>query len=353
MTIGGEHIFSPLIYFRKNKNQFNEMLKSLKNDFSVNLTLGGYHSLLAIIDDLVIKHDKTIEVLLPSYLCNTILIPFKQKKIKYNFYKLNKDLEIDYLSIKEKLNSNVKAILFIDYFGVNNLNLENDIIKEIKNNNIKIIQDRVQCLNFNENFYGDYIFNSFRKFFPFEGSILLTKKPIEIVYSECNNNKFIKFKRKGQILRYFHLKFKIIKSELFLKKFKKAEENYYDGNIYKMSQVNIKMINKYDIREMIFIQKQKFKDLSNNFEKFIPMFLKKETICPLGFIMILENRDFIRKKLFENKIYAPIHWIASEELNTNDFKESIELSEKIITIPISNITIKQFKYLKETLKKIL
>ena len=96
MTIGGEHIFSPLIYFRKNNNQFNEMLKSLQNQYRVNLTLGGYNSLLAIIDDLVKKHDKTIEVLLPSYLCQTLLIPFNQKKIKYNFYKMNSNLEIDY-----------------------------------------------------------------------------------------------------------------------------------------------------------------------------------------------------------------------------------------------------------------
>ena len=201
--------------------------------------------------------------------------------------------------------------------------------------------------------YGDYVFNSLRKFFPFEGSILLTKETIEIDYSNRKNDKFIRIKRKAQILRYFHLKFKIIKSELFLKKFKKAEENYYDGNIYRMPFENIKLMNKIDIEKIIFNQKQTFKNLYNDFDVFLPSLLKKNEVCPLGYIMILENRDFVRKKLFENKIFAPIHWIASEEINTNEFKESIELSKKIITIPINNLTFKQFKYLKEILNKIL
>lgn len=353
MIIGGEHVITPKLLLSKTTGYINSLISTFKNDYYINFTFGGFYSLIAIIDEIKLNFDSKSIVLLPSYLCPSILKPFKFRTINYKFYKVDSDLFIDNDYLASIIDENVKAIFIIDYFGISQFDRLETIIKTAKSKNILIIQDIVQCIDIaSQKLYGNYIFNSFRKFFPFEGSIILSKEKMNTNFSNSKTS-FIKYKRIGQVLRYFHLKYNVLANKHFLSLFKKAEDHYYSSNILKIPRFNIKILNKIDIESVIFKQKNYFNQLYSEFSDFVPNLLHNKDICPLGFIIKLNNRNEIRQKLFELNIFSPIHWILSEEITEDHFDKSIELSNEILTIPLIGLTDKKYKYLLKTLKKII
>ncbi|MEI8201398.1 MAG: hypothetical protein WCH34_00180 [Bacteroidota bacterium] len=353
MIIGGEHFFSPGFLFRKSKAYVDNLIKEFQPNYKVNFTFGGFYSILAIIDEIKPKMDEASVVLLPSYLCPSILLPFKIRGISYKFYKVDDDLLIDTDYLLSIIDENVKAVFFVDYFGASQLDRLQAVLETLRLKNIAIIQDIVQCLEIkNEFLFGDYIFNSFRKFFPFEGSIILSKKDMNINYAE-KRNIFIKPKRIGQLLRYFHIKYNLFSSKLFLKYLHKAEENYHQDGIFKMPKCNIKQLNKYDVQQMSANQKHYSNLLKNLFESLQPRLLQHNNFVPLGFVIKLNKRDFVRMELFAQNIFPPIHWLLNEEFDKPLCEKSIQLSKSILTIPLINLTKEKYNYLSENLIKIL
>jgi hypothetical protein len=345
MIIGGEHYILPSHLFKKSKGYIDDLIENFKDVYEVNFTFGGYYSLLAIIDEIKPKFKDHSIVLLPSYLCPSILKPFKSRRIPYEFYKIDENLFIDINYLISIIDNNVKSILIIDYFGASQMDRLQPVLEILKSKKIIIIQDIVQCLQIRkDNLFGDYIFNSFRKFFPFEGSILLSKEKMTINFGECRN-KYIKYKRVGQFLRYLHVKCNLFSSNHFLSFFRKAEGCYYTNYILKMPKFNVRQLNKYNIEFMAKKQKYYFDHLINTYSNKVPELLHKNNFIPMGFVMKIEGRDSIRKYLFEQNIFPTIHWILPNEIDRNMFNRSIELSSFILTIPLCGLTNEKFDYL--------
>ena len=122
------------------------------------------------------KNDK---ILIPEYVCDILLDPLYDLKIKPVFYKITENFICDFESIKKKWNKSVKALLLINYFG-----FEEDKKKYLnfcKKKNIFLIED--SCHSFNLNFRkkhksSDIIFYSPKKIIPelYSGGLLKIKK---------------------------------------------------------------------------------------------------------------------------------------------------------------------------------
>lgn len=56
-------------------------------------------------------------VLIPEYICDTVIHPLDQLGILPQYYTVNEKLEPDWDDVKTKLHSNVKAIMMVHYFG--------------------------------------------------------------------------------------------------------------------------------------------------------------------------------------------------------------------------------------------
>ena len=284
---------------------------------------------------------------------SSILLPFKIRGVSYKFYKVDDDLFIDTEYLLSIIDENVKAVFFVDYFGASQLDRLQPVLETFRLKNITIIQDIVQCLEIkNEFLFGDYIFNSFRKFFPFEGSIILSKGDMNIDYADTRN-KFIKPKRIGQLLRYFHIKYHLFSSNYFLKFLHKAEECYHQDAILKMPKCNLRQLNKYDVPKMSANQKHHNNLLKNLFGSLQPRLLQNNNFVPLGFVIKLNMRDFVRKELFNQNIFPPIHWLLNAEFENPLCENSIQLSKSILTIPIIGLTKEKYNYLSENLIKII
>jgi len=351
IIIGGEHTYSPCFLLKRSKGYIDGLTNTFKNDYSVNFTFGGFYSLLAIIDDIRPTFDVNSFVLLPSYLCPSMLEPFKIRNINYRFYKVDADLYVDTEHLISCINSNVKAVLFIDYFGASQKERLKDLLSVLKEKDIKIIQDLVQCVNIDKNqLLGDYMYNSFRKFLPFEGSLLLSKTKMKISFTRPNYT-YLLNKRLGQLLRDYHLKYNIFSSRQFLKLFKRAEDHYPSETIVRMPKINVCLLNRVDIDAFSANQKYYYKKLFVEYGAMVPKLLQNDDFVPLGFVIKTTNRDQIRRNLFVANIYPPIHWLQSSEIDKQAFSESIELSNCILTIPVFGLNETKSDYLFSNLYK--
>ncbi|MDX9918329.1 MAG: hypothetical protein RBT15_10025 [Gudongella sp.] len=349
--IGGEKVIPFSLYFSKRRRDFISENKNYYSNYYIDYTFGGYHSLLAIIEHLKQKHN-SFEILLPSYLCHSVLTPFKQRNVDFFFYKVDGNLDPDFVDIKAKITKEVRAILFIDYMGKS---LKPKVVKYLdyfECNGIEVIQDLVQNIDIKkEHLYGDFIFNSYRKQYSFEGSILLSKKPIGILFERGTNYRFIINKRIGQILRFFYLNLRLFSPKAFLFFIGRAEECYYSNKIYRLPSESRHLLNRVDsdgikIRHQLYYEK-----LLLEFESYVPEVFRERSTTFLGFFIQTNRRDEVRMNLRNSNIFCPIHWLSPSDIGESNFSESHKLSEQALTIPISDLDESNFEYLKYNLKK--
>lgn len=64
----------------------------------------------------------------------------------------------------------------------------------------------------------------------------------------------------------------------------------------------------------------------------IALFRDRQEAVPIGFPVVIEDRDRVRKQLYEEMIYPPVHWDVSKVAPVN-FTQSHDLSKRIMTLP--------------------
>jgi hypothetical protein len=330
--LGGEKLLS--IPFPKPKQGVFEKYNLEFGNYFINCTFGAHCSLLAIIDDL--KFNANEYALLPSYICDSVLKSFDLRGIPYKFYAVQEDLTPDFSHIDSVIRDNIRVLFFIDYLGRPQTKNVSAHLKKYADKNIAVIQDAVHCIKLEINdLYGDYIINSFRKTTPFEGSIILSKGGLRINFSRGMNFKFLFYKRFGQILRSLHLKLSIISPGYFLKCLQAAEKHYYSPFIHRLPVLNRWLINRIDFNEMAANNRLLYRKLFKLYGKYVPGHLQNSDFTPLGFFIVIPNRNEIVNKLRANSIFCPIFWRIPNEVTKEDFRESWFLSNNSLVIPFS------------------
>jgi len=282
-----------------------------------------------------LKNEKNInEILLPDYLCESIIKTAENNNLKISFYKLDHSFNPDKNCFPLSLTN--KAILVINYFGLIDIH---DTISFIKKNtrDCPIILDEVQALSeiYNES-NADFTFASFRKFLPVpDGGWLVSNDERFTFDGSFKHANFYQEKLAGGILKYY-AKSVQLEDHIYLKHFEEGEkmlDNYND--ITTISEISEIILSNLEGK------------LDNYFKQrlinanFILEGLKRleiPTLFPINIIsgaplvipIILKNREIVRKKFFENKIFLPIHWPVPstyrESLLTGKAVEKTELS---------------------------
>lgn len=341
--IGGEFYFQYNIFNREIEN-----FCDYKND--MNFLSGGQSSMSSIFH--MLNFEKNGYILLPSYLCPTMLIKLKESGINYAFYKINRDLSIDIDSIDEVINKvDVKAILFIDYFGFYHDISTREYIASLKKSGRKIIEDAVQMLWFKrqDNFIGDFVFNSYRKFLPIDGSILICNDKISL---EDINYKYYETINKARAIKALCIDFRIGDEQDYLNLFNEAENYYYEKLVSrKMDDVSKELLNSVDINYVSKRRVDNFRYLEENLKlvkEIRPLFYSAQIeSIPLGYAVFAESRDELRTFLRSNGIYCPVHWNLKNEEWIESYMDSLYISQRLLTIPIDQ------RYNFEDMKKVV
>lgn len=334
MPIGGEPFYSPFKLISLPKNNIRNYFLERFPGKHLTYTYGGYYSLRVILQHLKLSKDE--KVLLPSYMCPTILYPLKELGIQYEFYKVNRNLQIDLGDLSKRVDGKVKVVFFINYFGFKQSDEVITAFLTLKESGIIIIQDVVQDFYIqNSDLIGNYAFMSFRKFFPCEGSIIITQDKIDDVVIKGKNKTYFNNKLKGRLLRYFHYKYGC-KEELFLSAFKKANESYRLPENIEYTSYDEYVLNRIDFEKDKETRRENFKMLLGLYGDKAIFKSLPDNVVPLLFPIVISSRDSIQMKLRDKNVFCPVHWKLTDEFQCDVCKESVELSEKIMSISISN-----------------
>ena len=286
---------------------------------------------------LFLKNFKSKKILIPDFLCEIIIKVLKEEKINYSFYHINEDLSIDYEGIK---NQKFDVLYVINYFGVlhNQQQLQNIIRDKI------LIEDNVFFYNFeNRGFKNWYSFNSYRKITSLaDGSLIKTNIKIKKDFIK-DKNIFSELKYKAKCKKYNYVYHKEGKEEIYLKLFQEGEKILDEQRfIGKISDKSIYLLANYEYTKIRKLRKNRFKILYKKFSKYL---LNKNALEYSYFVLKLNNRDKIRKKLFEYNIFLPVHW---PKLTDN------VLYNKVISIPLfENYLEEDFNYMINTIEKVI
>ena len=165
---------------------------------------GTYHyasgraALYQILKYLKEQHGIT-SVLLPDYLCDTILVPIRKLDVAYSFYPLNDKLELESETFMEVYKRDA-AILLINYFGLQDLSEQVAFIRSIDKDAI-IIEDDVQAYYEFKKPLGnvDFKFTSLRKTFAVpDGGLVKTTHQLPVIETP---NAFGQYKAAGAIMK--------------------------------------------------------------------------------------------------------------------------------------------------------
>ena len=137
--------------------------------------LNGGQACLSVICDDLLQH-KQDHILLPSYLCPTIVKTLETCGMRFDFYQVNEDLSINLDDLSAKI-SGYPALYFINYFGFLHPPAALELIKSLQQKGVVVVEDNAQAV-FTRSSTGDYIFNSLRKFAPYDGGYLITQNDV-------------------------------------------------------------------------------------------------------------------------------------------------------------------------------
>lgn len=250
-------------------------------------------------------------VLLPEFLCESVIRCFSRDKIK--FYRINENLEIDLEDLQKKTDRNVGCIYITHYFGYLQQEEVLKTIREIADaNHIMVVEDTTQSLFSEHLLYGDYALASVRKWMPVPmGGVLYTGYENVLPEADAILQSTDNTRAYAMVLKDIFLKSEYDTNLIYRKLFAECEEQIEDAESPgRMSDFTEYIIKCVDIGQLIERRKQNYIRLSKALEKtgIRPVRELKEKEVPLVYPIRAGDRDAFRNYLTDHKIYCAVHW---------------------------------------------
>lgn len=296
------------------KNSLNNNLFSFKNMDEI-FTFSGRTAIETILNNL----ENVNKVLLPSYCCDSIIEPFRKKKMEINFYDVYFSSKLE---MNLQINEDIDLILWCNYFG--SVNKMPDFQYFINNGGI-IVEDITHSLLSKKQYHNQshYLVASLRKWFPLISGgyccSMINKFKVRPEYDVPKE--YINLKRSAMIKKSKYLKYHDIRlKEEYLKEFKEAN-SWLSGNYsnLKIDSRSLRIINNIDLNNIIKKRKNNANIIYtylNDLEGIKPLFKEINIDCPIFVPVIFkdkQSRNMVKNKLIENNIYCPVHWPKSKE----------------------------------------
>jgi hypothetical protein len=319
--------------------------------------LNGGMACLIVISDFLLDH-KISSVLLPSYLCPSIVNIFELQGLAFGFYQVKKDFSIDLDDLKNKLSNN-QAVYLINYFGFPHTATTRDFIIELQQKGKIVVEDNAQA-GFLAPIIGDFAFNSMRKLVPYDGGYLISKYnlyPYIKKYANRPNNRLPLIREYRKNL-YPYLENGEGSYDNLVRLFALSEHLYAQDLVVLGDEVEKEQIQRLDWVGIRQIRRQNFMymaQLVKDIPEIIPIFpTLLDGIMPMGFPIYFNgvSRDGVNNDLGNSEIGLSIHWddlITDQRTNRN--KIAVEMASNMLTLSIDQrVTNIQMDYQIRTLK---
>jgi len=282
----------------------------------------------------LLKVEKINKIYIPNYVCNAVMEPLKKLNIKYEFYNIDKKLEI----IQDiKLNKN-EYILYVNYFALKDKYIKK-LIKKYKN---KLILDYTHSF-FKYPYKNIYTFYSPRKFFGVaDGGFLYT------------NNKRLNLKKSISYTNYTHLLGRFdINAQEFYNIYIQNEKKISTFKLQKMSNLTKSILTSIDYKSIKSQRLKNFKYLHNNLKYVNNLTIKKIDFVPIYYPLLLNySVSEIKQKLITKKIYIPTLWQEVLQRSINKYEK--DFVKNMLLLPIDQrYDLKDMRYILQNLQKVL
>ena len=322
-------------------NYLNDDIKAMPLWLSrlgnVVLTTSGRGAISLVLDQVKPKVKKA---LLPSYICDSVIIPFEKAGYELTYYDVDKNfMPINIESIE---NSNTGIFLHMGYFGFPTNDNLTEIITNLKSKSVIIIEDVTHTL-FSENYKrieNDFIIGSIRKWFGIpSGGFIASDKNINHELLDADTE-FINLRISSS-----HQKSEYMKSgnkstkTIYLSGFNRAEQLLDENtNPYKIDHDSELIIKNFDDKKLKSTRKQNYEFLLkqlNDVDGIEVVFNNLgNDVTPMFFpVYLKQNRDKLRLSLIDKEIYCPIHWPIPKQLNEHLSIITKNIYDSILSIP--------------------
>ena len=270
-------------YYASGRSALYQILKSLKN--------------------------RVNKIWFPDWLCYTMVEAAQKAGFEYEFYELSNKFMATVEALDAKDFKDGCLVLLINYFGLQDLTVTAKTIKEAYPN-ATIIEDDVQayfCFAEESNPYAYYRFTSLRKTFPSpDGGLVYTKHPMPRV---TKPNTFAQYKIEAGVMK-FHRGKNGVRDEDYLALFEKGSELIDENYESVMSRDSEMLFAGTDLQWV----KQKRQENASYLLKGLkslgiePLIEVPKNKVPLFVPIYLEDCNEIRKRMFQNEVFCPVHW---------------------------------------------
>ena len=308
--------------------------------------LNGGQACLRVIGNYFIS--KEIDrILLPAYLCPTIPLTLSHTGIKCDYYRINEDFSIDINDLARLEATKAKtAVYFINYFGFTQPKPVTDYLCELRGNGIFLVEDNAQAC-YTRSPIGDFVFNSLRKFAPYDGAYLnatFSLQPLIDRYRGLVNHRLpvIRQYRQG-LTRYLFQG--MGQAEELDRLFSAAEDFYLSDGVVLGDEVEQAAIERLDWLAIHQIRRENYSYLLKQIQDIpgiVPVFADLQADnMPLGLPIYLPDlpRDLLNSILGDAQIGLTIHWENMHAHPTTPAQKlANEMSGRILTLPIDQYT---------------
>lgn len=246
-------------------------------------------------------------IMLPDYLCESVLDAVNEFKFRTVFYALNADLTIDKEDFSAKYIPS-SIVLVINYFGCINCATQVSYVKGLDSGAV-VIQDNVQAFYaMYEGTGADYYFTSFRKSFAVPDgawAVSVSGKLPEAV----ERNTFAEYKIAGGILKHLAQN-EPIEDKQYLDLFHEGENRINNNFSSAISSVTLNLLSDSNIDQAANIRRKNAAYIINGLQELgiEPIVRAEGGQIPLFVPIRLKNRNEVRSSMFAENIFCPIHW---------------------------------------------
>ena len=246
-------------------------------------------------------------VLFPDYLCESVYQMAEKNQMGIELYALDEQLNHDFKDIEKKYDA-TKAVLLINYFGLKDCKTMVEQLRGL-NHKMVIILDNVQApYEMLTETDADYTFSSFRKAFPVaDGSWVQSKRSGLSQFEKVNE--FAQYKIAASYLKSLRDQH-LFNDEVYLELFYKGEVKIDDDYQTDMTQMSKDILANMEWNRWAILRKRNAEIILEGLKALgiSPIIPLRENAVPLFIPVRLENRDKVRKAMFANNIFLPVHW---------------------------------------------
>lgn len=319
--------------------------------------LNGGKACLMVIGDYLRDHG-IHQILLPSYLCPSILNTLEQCGLSFAYYQIQPDFSIDLQDLERKARGH-RAVYFINYFGFLQPPEVRAYFQSLQESGLLVIEDNAQA-GFSQYSIGDFVFNSLRKLAAYDGGYLIT--PLD-VSSYVEKYRGYPNRRLPVIRQYRHdladYLYQGTGSYDELVSMYELAEYYYETDLVvagdPQERRQIERLDWAGIRQVRRENYGYLLSLISDISELTPIFPKlQEDNMPLGLPVYVSGipRDWLLDELGNAGIGLLVHWeelLRDPRLNRNPV--AVEMAGKILTLVIDQRTShKQLDYMVATLR---